>query len=1280
MSEIKKIQVDGVVYDLTASGENFENQIKELDNKIDTEIQKEAERTDNMINQLNENVNSSITELSNNLVDSVNTINEEIEEERKIREEADNKLQESIDAITGAAEDVVKYKEFEYAGEKRKTIELANNDSISGLNTEGNGYNLVEVSKWNKAEVGSANIQLNLNSTGRPQVNDKEEIAYVSDVEKATEGVVKETVAEDGRKTIYLDNHENICGFMPDNQTAVNVAMVSKFGKVDLGSASVELNLNGISDHPTYNDTEKIALLKDLEGASAEDIKKLEEKVDGIDTKVNDLTNTVVESNSALNTRIDEESSKLNKRVDEEVLPAISELDKNKVEYFEADKNGIKTRNILLENYASILGKNTEGVAHNLVMLSKWNKVDIGASGVELNFNGSTERPTYNDDKKLALLEDIQGTSETINLVKKDDLTYELQVGDRIAGTISIPKDQFLKDVVYNGESKELVFTFETLEGDKVSSIDMSSLVDTYIAGNGLSLDVNSFSIKLDPSTEAFLKVSDKGIKVVGINAAINTEKERAEGVETKLQEDLSYIADTVIPEMNSNTAKALDSKVSWDESKKVISLPKDGSISALRDEETLEGGVLLAQRTYDEGASFVTEVGTAKNKLTLNASERPQVDIAGTGSEKIAYLSDTVTGITYLGNFSNATQAENKALDLCQVPENCAFSFTVNNSRNGFIINSIKQDNSVIQRYWLDGKYYERDITSDKVSEGWVEKKEFNNYLPGKSIKFKDLVKLTTESTNEDIIKCLKSEFSSLITEEDLNECLTTGKLIKCSETQTGVIIGWTGQAWSFTHVGAFRLPSVLSIGYVVLKLDTNTREFSVPFNPISNVLPTKTSDLVNDSGYITSKAVNDAIFGYKSLGKVGSFNEIPEALADINLVGVSNNILISFVVSNKVYGEEGGFCISISSQGKVYQTLYWKDTIQKRTLVITDGEVTDSPEFITQKNPISEVTLSDRIVKFRELLELKKDTATSDQIKECLKSDAYSTVVSEDDLKECYLSGKLLRCYETNSGISVGWSGHGYTLTMVSPYRYANAPSIGLVEIAISEEGEYSLVYDPFTGVALTTESKQFLELKNNSVTKEEYDSTKIYQIDLSALSATDDSTEIDTIIGGWDNVVNAVNAKRPFDGSVANSVVPLSVIIFENKLTLSYLLDSVAGHILNAIDIVNTDGTLSKSIASHAMLTTKNVIDNAVTAESTLPVSANQVKILNDKLVDLSNKFEILSNSYNELLMRVSTLEKVSGNKVVDSETGKSYDTVKAAIEGGADSVSFYQPMSE
>lgn len=112
-----------------------------------------------------------------------------------------------------------------------------------------------------------------------------------------------------------------------------------------------------------------------------------------------------------------------------------------------------------------------------------------------------------------------------------------------------------------------------------------------------------------------------------------------------KLQEDLTYVADVVIPEMNTNTAKALEQKVDWDTEKKVISLPVDGAISALRPGqagvENPEGGVLLAQRTYDEGVTMVTEVGTTKNELTLNSkSGTVKIDYVG-GSKTVAFAED---------------------------------------------------------------------------------------------------------------------------------------------------------------------------------------------------------------------------------------------------------------------------------------------------------------------------------------------------------------------------------------------------------------------------------------------------------------------------------------------------------------------------------------------------------------------------------------------------------------------------------------------------------------
>lgn len=55
----------------------------------------------------------------------------------------------------------------------RKTIQLSNFDSISGLMTDGTGVNLVMVSKWDKADFGSTQLPFNINSKdGVVQIND----------------------------------------------------------------------------------------------------------------------------------------------------------------------------------------------------------------------------------------------------------------------------------------------------------------------------------------------------------------------------------------------------------------------------------------------------------------------------------------------------------------------------------------------------------------------------------------------------------------------------------------------------------------------------------------------------------------------------------------------------------------------------------------------------------------------------------------------------------------------------------------------------------------------------------------------------------------------------------------------------------------------------------------------------------------------------------------------------------------------------------------------------
>lgn len=363
------------------------------------------------------------------------------------------------------------------------------------------------------------------------------------------------------------------------------------------------------------------------------DLTELEGKIEKNAADIATVNNNLVEAVNNINKNVADGFSTINGGLNNEIRP---ELEKAvKYEDTATEQNpGRKT--IFLNNHDNICGKTTDGSAVNIAMVSKWNKVDLGSSSVEINLNGSAERPTYNDSKQIALLEDVHGNMETIALVKKDDLTYELQVGDKIAGTINIPADQFLKSVEYSAEDKSLTFVFNTSEGEQTSVVDLSSLVDTYVAGNGIELIENGFSIKLDPSSESYLSVSEAGIKVEGINEIKKNVQEVAANLVT-VNENLASSIDAI----NKKAVKYEDVADSNLPERKAIVL-KNGDVIL---GGNLEGGTSSLVQLNRWG---VADFGSSSVPFNINTPKdvRPTVQEAGQSGEeahKIAYLSDIV-------------------------------------------------------------------------------------------------------------------------------------------------------------------------------------------------------------------------------------------------------------------------------------------------------------------------------------------------------------------------------------------------------------------------------------------------------------------------------------------------------------------------------------------------------------------------------------------------------------------------------------------------------------
>ena len=144
--------------------------------------------------------------------------------------------------------------------------------------------------------------------------------------------------------------------------------------------------------------------------------------------------------------------------------------------------------------------------------------INLTLEGVQVYPQTITDAIADIDSKKKlsTILKELKSEqAKKYNLVRdtEDALTYHLVDGDGgNCGTISIPQDTFL-DSVRVTENNELEFTFNTASNKESVTVDISKYIDTYEAGNGLSLNNKKFSVKVVPNK--FVRVTENGVEIV---------------------------------------------------------------------------------------------------------------------------------------------------------------------------------------------------------------------------------------------------------------------------------------------------------------------------------------------------------------------------------------------------------------------------------------------------------------------------------------------------------------------------------------------------------------------------------------------------------------------------------------------------------------------------------------------------------------------------------------------------------------------------------------------
>ena len=554
-------------------------------------------------------------EVPGDIQEQLSALENKVTEEASAREEGDAKLSEKIESEASRVDGMVNQINENVAS----SIETLNNNLVQAIETINNGI----AAEVTNREEGDAKLSEKIESEA-----------------SRVDGMVNQ-INENVASSIETLNNNLVQAI-----ETINNGIAAEVTNREEGDAKLQAAIDELA--------EKV----NGEGA---DLTELEGKIEKNAADIATVNNNLVEAVNNINKNVADGFSTINGGLNNEIRP---ELEKAvKYEDTATEQNpGRKT--IFLNNHDNICGKTTDGSAVNIAMVSKWNKVDLGSSSVEINLNGSAERPTYNDSKQIALLEDVHGNMETIALVKKDDLTYELQVGDKIAGTINIPADQFLKSVEYSAEDKSLTFVFNTSEGEQTSVVDLSSLVDTYVAGNGIELIENGFSIKLDPSSESYLSVSEAGIKVEGINEIKKNVQEVAANLVT-VNENLASSIDAI----NKKAVKYEDVADSNLPERKAIVL-KNGDVIL---GGNLEGGTSSLVQLNRWG---VADFGSSSVPFNINTPKdvRPTVQEAGQSGEeahKIAYLSDVKSSSAQIEEVKAALETKADKADVDSAVKN---------------------------------------------------------------------------------------------------------------------------------------------------------------------------------------------------------------------------------------------------------------------------------------------------------------------------------------------------------------------------------------------------------------------------------------------------------------------------------------------------------------------------------------------------------------------------------------------------------------------------------
>lgn len=202
----------------------------------------------------------------------------------------------------------------------------------------------------------------------------------------------------------------------------------------------------------------------------------------------------------------------------------------------------------------------------------------------------------------------------SISLVYKSNLIQLIGLDNQVISTIDA--SSFIKDGMVNNvqlitnpygqaEGTYIVITFNTDSGLEPIYLNVTQLIDIYVGGNGISIQNNQVSIKLDTSSEEYLSISENGIKISGIK---------------QIQETLPQVYNSLQDiELSS---KFNTNKLYIDSSKSQIYIYKDNNLVLLKG---LKGDPLTFDDLTEEQIAELQKPATEAISLATQAAQNAQ-------------------------------------------------------------------------------------------------------------------------------------------------------------------------------------------------------------------------------------------------------------------------------------------------------------------------------------------------------------------------------------------------------------------------------------------------------------------------------------------------------------------------------------------------------------------------------------------------------------------------------------------------------------------------------